>query len=181
MIARYREPHRAYHDEAHIAEVLAWFDEVADGPGWERPKEVYCAIVWHDAVYEPGAKDNEERSAGLAGATAWALGVDGSRVAALIRLTARHGQLESVADADAAHFLDSDMAILGADREAFDRYDANIRREYAMVPDEAFRAGRGAFLRSVLAKPRIFFSEFFHARLDARARDNLTHALQRYA
>ena len=170
--ARYGEPHRAYHDATHIAEVLAWFDALT----WQRPAEVYAAIWFHDAVYVPGAKDNEARSAELARAAG--LPVDVDRVAELILLTARHGALEAadVRDPDTAHFLDADMAILGAEPAAFDRYDAAIRKEYAMVPDAAFRAGRRAFLASVLAKDRVFFSAYFHERLDAAARANLRRA-----
>jgi len=47
------------------------------------------------------------------------------------------------------------------------------------VPDDLYRAGRRAFLESMLARPRIFASDFFHARLDAAARDNLQRVLAR--
>nr|HEX4313255.1 hypothetical protein [Kofleriaceae bacterium] len=186
--ARYGEPHRAYHDAAHVGELLRWFDVVADAPGagWCAPREVFAAIVFHDAIYAVGgpAGDNEARSAAWARACAGELAIDGARVAQLIELTARHGKLAATdvaGDADAMHFLDCDLAIVGAEPEAFDRYDAAIRREYASVPDDAYRAGRRAFLASVLAKPRIFFSELFHARLDAAARANLARALARLA
>jgi predicted metal-dependent HD superfamily phosphohydrolase len=175
LVARYSEPHRAYHDTTHIAELLAWFDAL----DWARPAEVYAAMLYHDAVYDPTRSDNEARSAELARASG--LPVDVDRVVELILLTARHGGLDDVRDPDTAHFLDADMAILGADPERFDRYDAAIRREYAHVPDEAFRAGRRAFLAKVLAKPRIYFSADFHARLDAAARANLERTVARLA
>ena len=175
-MAAYGEPQRAYHTAAHIAEVLAWFDRVADDVGWQRPAEVYVAIVFHDAIYVPGAKDNEARSA------AWArratLPVDADHVAHLIELTARHGHLApGDVDPEAALFLDCDMAILGAAPEAFDAYDAAIAREYAHVPRDAYAAGRRAFLASVAAAPRIFLSDYVHARLDAAARANVARAL----
>jgi predicted metal-dependent HD superfamily phosphohydrolase len=186
LTAAYAEPHRAYHTAAHIAEVLRWYDHVADAAGWHDPAAVYLAVVFHDAVYEPLAKDNEARSAALArrlaGAAALApAAID--RCAELILLTARHGALDpaSVAsDPDAAHFLDCDTAILGAPPAEFDAYDAAIAAEYAPVPAAAFRAGRRAFLAGLLARPRIFLSELFHARFDAAARANLTRALARY-
>src|SRR5690606_2549590 len=82
LAAAYGEPHRAYHNASHIAEVLGWFDRVADDVGWHRPAEVYVAIVFHDAIYEPAAKDNEARSASWARSAG--LPVDGARVAELI-------------------------------------------------------------------------------------------------
>jgi predicted metal-dependent HD superfamily phosphohydrolase len=174
LAAAYAEPARVYHDASHIAEVLAWFDRVFEDVGWRDPASVYVAIVFHDAIYVPGAKDNELRSA------AWlresSLPCDLSRAAALVELTARHGQLAQVDD-EAALFLDCDMAILGAAPAAFDAYDAAIAREYHAVPADAFRAGRRAFLQGVLAPPRIFLSDYFHAKLDQQARANLARAI----
>jgi predicted metal-dependent HD superfamily phosphohydrolase len=180
LAARYGEPHRAYHNAAHVAELLGWFDRVADDVGWHQPAEVYLAIVFHDAIYEPGAKDNEARSAAWAETADFGDGagvaVDRERVAALIELTARHGAIDA-ADHDAALLLDSDMAILGAPPAAFAAYDAAIAREYSHVPPDAYRAGRRAFLAGLAAKPRIFLSDYFHARLEAQARANLARAL----
>jgi predicted metal-dependent HD superfamily phosphohydrolase len=178
LTAAYGEPQRAYHTVAHLAEVLRWYDTVADEIGWERPAEVYVAILFHDAIYVPGARDNEAKSA------AWArrsgLPVDVDRVAALIELTGNHGGLDpATVDRDAALFLDCDMAILGAAPDAFDAYDTAIAREYSSLPADAYRAGRRAFLTRLTATPRIFLSEHFHARLDAAARANITRALAR--
>ena len=186
LAAAYAEPHRAYHNAAHIAEVLRWYDHVADTAGWRDPAAVYLAAVFHDAVYDPLAKDNEARSAELAHRLAGAAGLAPAaidRSAELILFTARHGALDPAAvaaDPDAAHFLDCDTAILGAPPADFDAYDAAIAAEYARVPAAAFRAGRRAFLAGLLARPRIFLSDLFHARLDAAARANLTRALARY-
>ncbi|HWO24239.1 MAG TPA: hypothetical protein VNO30_36095 [Kofleriaceae bacterium] len=186
LAAAYAEPHRAYHSAAHIAEVLRWYDHVADTAGWRDPVAVYLAVLFHDAVYDPSATDNEARSAELARQLGGAAGLAPAvldRSAELILLTARHGALDPAAvaaDPDAAHFLDCDTAILGAPPAEFDAYDAAIAAEYARIPAAAFRAGRGAFLARLLARPRIFLSELFHARLDAAARENLTRTLARY-
>jgi predicted metal-dependent HD superfamily phosphohydrolase len=178
LASAYAEPQRAYHTAAHLAEVLGWYDTVADELGWNQPSEVYVAILFHDAIYVPGAHDNEARSA------AWArrsgLPVDLDRVAALIELTARHGGLApGSVDRDAALFLDCDMAILGAPPDAFDAYDAAIAREYAAIPADAYRAGRRAFLTRLAATPRIFLSDYFHGKLDAAARANVARAIAR--
>ena len=189
LAAAYAEPHRAYHTAAHIAEVLRWYDWVAAEVGWREPTAVYLAALFHDTVYDPLAKDNEARSAALARqrlAAAASPTVDATtldRCADLILLTARHGALEPAAvaaDPDAAHFLDCDTAILGAPPAEFDAYDAAVAAEYRQVPAAAFRAGRRAFLTGLLARPRIFLSDRFHARLDAAARANLARAAARY-
>ena len=184
----YASPPRAYHDFSHVAEVLRHYDAVASGPGWVQPLEVRLAVLYHDAVYEPGRKDNETRSAVFAveeiGRWLPDAGVDRARVAELIELTARHGQFRpgdfgktAVAD-DTRHFLDCDMAILGAEPPMFDAYDRAIAAEYrSHVPGWLFRINRRRFLKSLLARPRIYLSEFFHDRFDAQARSNLRRAV----
>ncbi len=180
--AAHRQPPRAYHNFGHVQALLRHFHDVAAGPGWRQPREVALAMLYHDAIYEAGRGDNEARSAQLARAAIgrWlpAAGIDVERVAQLIELTARHGQLHGEElDADAALFLDSDMAILGAPPEVFDAYDRGIAEEYrGKVPGFLFRLNRRRFLKGVLAQPRIFFSEFFHQRCDAQARANLRRA-----
>ncbi len=186
--AAYAVPPRAYHDFGHVREVLRHYDAVAAGPGWVQPDEVRLAVLYHDAIYEPGRKDNEARSAAFAVAdiARWLpdAGVDAGRVAALIELTARHGGFSpadfgktAVAD-DTCHFLDCDMAILGAEPAVFDAYDRAIAAEYrGHVPDWLFRINRRRFLKALLARPRIFLRGFFHERLDAQARANLRRAV----
>ena len=91
--AAYATPPRAYHNWSHVGAVLRHFDAVAAGPGWLQPAEVQLAVLYHDAIYEPGRGDNEARSAELARGhiARWlpASGVDAMRVAELINLTAR--------------------------------------------------------------------------------------------
>lgn len=177
--AFYATPPRAYHNFAHVREVLRHYAQVTAGPGWESPLEPYLAVLYHDAIYEAGRRDNESRSARLAieQIARWCpdAGVDSDRVAQLIDLTARHGTLgQAEVDRDAALFLDCDMAILGAAPAVFDAYDRGIAAEYrGHVPDFLFKLNRRRFLKALLARERIYLSDFFHDRYDAQARHNL--------
>ena len=181
--AAYATPARAYHNLHHVEEVLRHFDEVVAGPGWRRPSEVYLAVLYHDAIYEAGRRDNESRSAEMAveHIARWlpSAGVDTARVVELIDLTARHGTLSpGDVDDEAALFLDCDMAILGAEPSVFDAYDRGIAAEYrGHVPGWLFRTNRRRFLKGLLARERIFLSDFFHQRYDAPARQNLRRAV----
>lgn len=186
--AAYATPPRAYHNFSHVREVLHHYDAVAVGPGWRQPVEVRLAVLYHDAIYEAGRGDNEARSADLAveHIARWLAdrGVDDARVAGLIRLTERHGKVtrdelsDDIVPADAMHFLDCDMAILGAEPAVFDAYDRGIAAEYrGHVPAWVFRLNRRRFLKALLGRERIFLSDFFHGRLDAQARINLRRAV----
>lgn len=180
--ARYATPPRSYHNFGHVQEVLRHYGEVAQGPGWTRSVEPYLAVLYHDAIYEAGRKDNESRSAQLAieQIAQWLpdAGIDQARVAQLIDFTARHGQVTAAeVDRDAALFLDCDMAILGAEPAAFDAYDRGIAAEYRHVPGWLYKLNRRRFLKALLARERIFLSDFFHDRYDAQARINLRRAI----
>ena len=181
VLAAYAQPPRAYHSFAHVQEVLRHFASV---PEWARPREVYLAVLFHDAIYLAGKSDNEVKSADLAlNAIETFLpkeNLDASLVRNLIELTAKHGKLKREGlPADTQHFLDCDMAILGAPDDQFDAYDAAIADEYSAVPKILYRFNRKRFLKHLLDAERIFLSDLFHTRFDAAARSNLRRALAR--
>jgi predicted metal-dependent HD superfamily phosphohydrolase len=181
VVAAYAHPPRAYHSFGHVQEVLKHFHSV---PTWQHPREVYLAVLFHDAVYLAGKSDNEARSADLAlEAISTFLPrerLDANLVRTLIELTARHGKLDrEKLDEDARLFLDCDMAILGSPPAQFDAYDAAIAEEYSEVPKLLYRFNRRRFLKHLLEVDRIFLSDLFHARLDAAARENLRRAVSR--
>jgi predicted metal-dependent HD superfamily phosphohydrolase len=171
----YATPPRAYHTLEHVLDVARQAYNVI----WLKPREVFCAVLFHDAVYEVGRSDNEARSAELAARVLQGL-VDVERVKELILLTARHGHLKPEdVDAEAALFLDCDMAILGASKAAFARYQQQIAQEYVpVIGEDAYRQGRQRFLQALLDQDRIFLSDFFHRRLNALARANLRSSLK---
>ncbi len=180
VISAYATPPRAYHSFVHVQEVLRHLSTV---PTWTNPNDVYLAALFHDAIYVAGRKDNEAKSAELARSAIETFlpkaSLDVPRVVTLIELTAKHGSV-TPPDADAAHFLDADMAILGSDPATFDAYDAAIADEFRPVTNALlYRFGRRRFLARLLDAPRIFHSDHFHSRLDAAARANLRRALDR--
>lgn len=176
LLARYAEPHRHYHTAQHLEECLARFAAVRGRA--ERADEVELALLYHDAVYDPHAADNEARSADLAaevmrahGATADAI----ARVRALI-LATRH--VEPPATMDQALLVDIDLGILAAEPARFDEYERQVREEYAWVPAPLFRRKRRAVLESFLARSRIYVSGAFDHD-EAPARANLARSLAR--
>ncbi|GAA3009277.1 metal-dependent phosphohydrolase [Streptosporangium longisporum] len=174
LIARYDEPHRRYHTTAHLEAVLAGVDALAGHA--EHPDLVRMAAWFHDAVYDPRNADNEERSARLAERALPEAGLSPEAVATvarLVRLTVTHDPTPD--DTDGAVLCDADLAILGAPEEVYAAYAAAVREEYAFVPEEAFRAGRAAVLRSLLDLPAIFRVEG----PEAAARANIEAELER--
>ena len=173
-------PDRGYHGWSHPLALLDLYATVE--PALRDPLAVYCAIVLHDAIYEPRRKDNEARSAVLADGMLRGLVPDNSldRAIRLIEATARHAiptDLPADEVEDMARFLDMDLSILAAPMEAFDAYESGVRHEYREVPEDAFRQGRAAILESFLARDALYMSEWGRERFEARARANLRRSI----
>jgi predicted metal-dependent HD superfamily phosphohydrolase len=175
LLACYSEPWRHYHNLLHIAEVL----EVAERFGVLSTWEFTLALLYHDAVYNPVASDNEARSAELVTAELSMLPVgsalrhvDPHRAAELVMATAHHAT-DREFDAETGVLLDCDCAILGAPRLRYAEYARGVRAEYAHVPDQVFEAGRSAFLKQLSSRARLYHRADFEAEFGARARSNL--------
>jgi predicted metal-dependent HD superfamily phosphohydrolase len=181
LARRYAEPHRAYHGIDHIAALAQLFVEVARGPGWHAPIEVALAVLFHDAIYEPGRPDNEDRSAELAiellRDTPISQAVDVSRISEMIRATKSHDQLTHADDHDLAHFIDADMSIIGTPPDVYDAYAQAVRREFSSVSSPMFNRGREAFLAKQLTRTSLFHTPWFRARYEDAARANLAREL----
>jgi predicted metal-dependent HD superfamily phosphohydrolase len=175
VLDRYSEPHRAYHTGEHIARTLTLFDGAR--AHLTEPDEAELAVWLHDLVYDPRAADNEERSAEIAARWLAEGGVEAARAdrVRVLILATRHAALP---EGDARYVVDADLTILGAEPADFDRYEGQVRREYAFRSDAEWRAGRVRILRAFLDRPRIYLTPEF-ARFEKPARDNLARSIAR--
>lgn len=177
LVALYSEPHRCYHNARHIADCLGELDQVRQLAA--EPLAVELAIWFHDAVYDPRAADNEDRSAELA--KDW-LSKSGAKTALadsvgrLILATKSH---DASGHGDAPLLVDLDLSILGQPSERFWEYERQIRAEYSWVAADVFAAKRAAILQNFLARARIYQTEFYFQRLETQARDNLRASVEK--
>ena len=176
LVLRWTEPHRRYHTVAHLRSVLSTVDEheafVDDADA------VRLAAWFHDAVYDPQAPDNEERSAAFATGVLPDLGVRPARVAEvarLVRLTAGHEVPPG--DRNGALLADADLAVLARPPDGYDDYARAVREEYAHVPEPLFRAGRATVLRHLLGLPELYRIVPERADWTVRAHANLHREL----
>jgi predicted metal-dependent HD superfamily phosphohydrolase len=174
LIAAWSEPHRRYHDLAHLAAVLGLVGELADA-ATDRDA-VRLAAWYHDVVYDPRSSDNEQVSAERARAGLRGLVPDArlTEVERLVRLTAGHDP--EPGDTDGAVLCDADLAVLAGPPDAYATYASAIRIEYAHLSDHEFTSGRIAVLERLLALPALYRTEKAQA-WTATARANLTAEL----
>lgn len=179
--ARHAEPQRAYHTWQHIEELLALYAEIE--AELDDPQAVLFAVLFHDAVYDPRSSDNERSSAELLAQRAGNLLPPDSlaRAERMVLATVGHSLPAGLSDAereDAAHFLDMDLSILAAAPERFAEYEAQIRREYAHIPEDTYRTGRAAMLQRFARRDPLYFSDWGRGRFEIRARANLARAVE---
>jgi predicted metal-dependent HD superfamily phosphohydrolase len=171
----YTGPDRHYHNTRHIADCLRELAPVRSA--CHDALAVEAALLFHDFEYDPTRHDNEERSAEEAAMALRAIGWDAPRIQAVRTLILATKHAAAPATADAALVVDINLAIFGQGEDRFDAYERAVRREYAHVPDEAFRAARADVLRGFLSRPRIYASDYFADRYEMPARQNLGRSL----
>jgi predicted metal-dependent HD superfamily phosphohydrolase len=145
LLARWSGTHPKHHTVAHLHEMLDAIGRLAES-GIEFDREAVELAAWfHDAIYEIGRDDNEDRSAELLTSSPIR-----DEVARLVLVTKTH----KVADDDVnAVMCDADLSVLGSDALRYRTYAAAVREEYTDVPDEVFKPARAQVLSSLLDGP----------------------------
>lgn len=168
----YTEAHRHYHHLGHIASSIAELDATGSNNSL-----IEGAIWFHDVIYDPMRGDNEAASIAwfLDATSTW---LDLQAATAITRLIeATDFRLPLSDEPDSRLMVDIDLAILSASPEAYNDYCEAIRREYAHVSDEDFRAGRAKVMAGFLKRP-IYRTEWFIGR-EEQARENIGREIDR--
>ena len=174
LIAAYSEKQRAYHTLQHLYECLVLVDSIrADLIDADA---VALALWFHDAVYDPQAKDNELKSAEL---FEQYLAQDLSfeivqKIKRWILATQRH---EATDELDLQFLLDIDLAILAASSDRFAEYEQQIQKEYAWVDPDIYLIKRKQVLAHFYQTEPLYQTEYFQQNFEQRAKENLKFKL----
>jgi predicted metal-dependent HD superfamily phosphohydrolase len=144
----YQEPHRKYHDLAHIAQMF----DMAKVARIQLTESQTLAIWYHDAVYRAGDGENEHKSAQLARKHLENV-VDGKvlrEVETIINDTQTHKASIELSRA----VIDLDLSILGANPDSYQVYMRLIRKEYSMVPYNKYAASRSKMLEHFIRRAK---------------------------
>ena len=172
LACRYAEPARCYHTLQHVRRCLRDLDWAH---GVVPDADVVELALWcHDVIYTPGASDNEPRSA------EWFRQHAEPGVAAVERVTRMilaTSHTDAPSDAPGCFAVDIDLAVLGYPPAWFRRDAVHLRAERPDLDELTYDSAERAFLGKVLARPRIYLTEPFYNRYEARARRNLAWRL----
>lgn len=172
----YADPHRHYHNQQHIADCLTQFDQVRQLA--VEPNAVEFAVWLHEAGCDSHAGNKEDSSAKLAqdwlkqAGAAEALTNSVGRV--ILATKVHDGALHPAAPL----LADVDLSILGRSPQKFWEYEQNFRHEYGWVNQKTFATKRVENLQHFLARPRLYHTKFYFARLEAQARSKVHASIE---
>jgi predicted metal-dependent HD superfamily phosphohydrolase len=178
LAGSYQANTRHYHTDRHVSECLKHFSYHRDQA--ENPAEIEIAIWFHDAIYDTTKSDNEEQSADWAKRFLSNKSVNPKvvdRITNMIIATKTH-QSETE---DSALMVDIDLGILGTSADAFEEYDAAIRREFHWVPTVQYCIGRSQVLSSFLKREAIYQTPVMFNLYEVQARENLSRKIKELA
>jgi predicted metal-dependent HD superfamily phosphohydrolase len=175
LVDAWSQPHRRYHDLAHLAAVLGVVAQLEVSA--TDPAAVRLAAWYHDVVYDPTRADNEQVSAERALAGLRGLVTDERRaeVERLVLLTSGHDPAPD--DVNGAVLCDADLAVLAGPPQAYAAYASAVREEYAHLSDDDFIRGRIAVLEHLVALPALYRTPEAADQWTATAAANLTAEL----
>lgn len=173
LVTRYSEKHRHYHNRKHLVFCLQLLDTAASFVEDESALEM--AIWFHDAVFEPMAKDNEERSAALfkiVGKNHFAP----SFIDTVSNIIVATKHINDPKHNNEAYMLDIDLASIGLPWPHFRQDCDDLRAESSGIPDTNFYSGKLKFFDALVKRPRMYYTDYFFTRYEDKARENI----QRY-
>ncbi|XP_072027129.1 uncharacterized protein [Amphiura filiformis] len=182
----YSEEVRHYHTLNHIETMFDLLEEYRDR--LKSQDAVSWAIFFHDVIYNPQAKDNEEQSAELFKQFAWSCLRDKPNMTQMTydlimatkhHVTDAHKIPDSFGKEDVHYFLDFDMQVLGWPDADYDRYAEQIRQEYIHIPHQQYCIGRSKVLSTFLQTTNIFATKDLRDKYEVQARSNIKREIER--
>jgi predicted metal-dependent HD superfamily phosphohydrolase len=170
-VLQYMERGRSYHTFQHISDMFrtAYEHRIS----LTRAQKI--AIVYHDAVYKPGRKDNEEKSVACMYRDEW--GVEKEEhleIAEKIILSTRH---HFPLHRQARDVIDLDLYNLTDFWRYLDTYE-KVKEEYSKLDEDKWIKGRVAWLKEFLKRDQIYWG--FLKGCDSDARANLIKELKKH-
>jgi predicted metal-dependent HD superfamily phosphohydrolase len=144
LLDMWNEPHRAYHTDSHLNDLVRQIAECDEVNDHER-EMLYIAALFHDVVYEPWRSDNEIRSVHILLERAPDT-EDIRHIAQIISDTRTHRPTSVLS----AIFCQMDMSVVLEPWEELIAWEVGIAFEYSFLSKDEYRKKRLEFLREML-------------------------------
>jgi predicted metal-dependent HD superfamily phosphohydrolase len=171
----YSQSNRHYHNLNHLQNMLSELEAVRHLiQDWDI---TLFALFYHDIIYKATSKKNEEESAELAKMRLQEIKYPTQKIEQCIRMIGATKHHTITGDTDTDLFTDADLSILGAAPASYQRYAAQVRKEYSIYPDFLYNPGRKKVLQHFLDMPAIFKTKAFQQKYETTARQNIVREL----
>src|SRR5688572_7199570 len=174
--SNYSNSRRYYHNLAHLDNLTGQLSSVKNQiEDWQT---LIFSVAYHDIIYNPLKKDNEEKSAGLAYDRLTQLGSptdQKEKCRQQILSTRMHEPSDNL---DTNFLTDADLSILGADKDSYSKYARQVRKEYKYFPDFLYNPGRKKVLKKFLEMGNIFKTKYFRDKYEEQAKTNISDELK---
>jgi len=172
VLPYYMEPHRFYHNEKHISNMINTVVEMKT----QISDVQNLAILFHDVVYLVGMDKgvNEDQSVKMLDLFC---DLNPTAVDQKSKILAGNIILDTVAHVaccpESKKVLDLDLYGLSLSWEEYTRAGMQIRSEYISYDDEVFYDGRIRFLQDMVDRDRIYHTDLFYEKCEFKARTNM--------
>lgn len=136
VLENYAEPHRFYHTTAHLLDVVQQLHKSG-----KMDDELFLAAVYHDAVYDPKASDNEEKSAELFMKQAGASSLNENQKKNIHRFIL-DTKTHKASSETSQLLVDADLDILNRPFGELIEYEKQIFKEYQFVDYKIYQPKR---------------------------------------
>lgn len=180
LMNKYSESHRYYHTILHITNGLneIW-NRAIDDEKYNLDK-VEFAWWYHDSIYDKQSRVNEMRSAIYAKSVCEKCLLEDSFTNAIYELIidTAHNRIPNTYDGK--FICDIDLLIFTADKNIFNEYENNIRKEYSWVDNNVYLIARKNILNKFYNKFGQTTSAYYtlNESYDFKAARNLTYMLE---
>ena len=176
VIAHYTKECRNFHNVWHLKKCFDEFDEIKGKIANVNILEL--SIFFHDVIYIPEAKDNEQQSADYLKHVLRQFYFDETwiKTAQSYILFTKH--VENPDDQDGKYLVDIDLCVFGYSTEEFAQYEKNIRKEYSDFSKEKYLTGRIKVVEKFLEKGNIYQADYFRNKYEKQALVNLSGLLE---
>ena len=149
ILSMWNESHRSYHNLNHLNDLISQINENKSKYTEKEYEKLILTALFHDVVYDPASKTNEEDSANfLIECVVDKKNSDILDVKQMILDTKTHNSTTNLSES----FNKYDMNIVERDFDQLLEWERGISEEYSIYSKEEYKMGRLKFLESLLDK-----------------------------
>lgn len=186
LLARMGDKTLHYHTPVHVLSMLQMAKQIEKEGGFKLDNLQTLAIWFHDAVYDVTAEPGQNEAGSYIFMKAllqqWISYEDRDAVWMAIMATSRHLEIQYDPNVkqhiDWRPVLDLDICNFAWSQEANQESFRCVGLEYTdLYTPEQYNEGRAIFLTKLASREHIFHTDFFREHYEAKARENITKAL----